>query len=111
MTRRINPVEPEPEQFEDDAPPASTWAWVAGFLALFLVTLIGLTHLSADQPRVVVAGTVYAPNLVNVPYADAQQTAQSYGLQLSVSATTPTNDGSQTNNTILSQNPVCREPR
>jgi serine/threonine-protein kinase len=47
---------------------------------------------------------VYAPDLVGVPYTDAQQTAQSYGLQLSVSAT-PTNNGSQTDNTILSQTP------
>ena len=105
VTRRINPVEPEPEQFEDDAPPASTWVWVAGFLALFLVTLIGLTIYLLVSRGSSSANTVYAPNLVGIPYSDAQQTAQSYGLQLSVSAT-PTNNGSQTDNTIVSQSPA-----
>jgi serine/threonine protein kinase len=103
VTRRINPVEPEPEQPEDDAPPSSTWAWVAGFLALFLITLLGLTvYLLISRGSS--GSTVYAPNLVNVSYTDAQQTAQSYGLQLSVSSTTP-NNGSQAADTIVSQNP------
>ena len=104
VTRRINPIEPEAEQFEDDAPPVSTWAWVAGFLALFLVTLIGLTiYLLISRGSS--GSTVYAPDLVNVSYSVAQQTVQSAGLQLSVSATA-TNDGSQTDQTIVSQNPA-----
>jgi len=81
--------------------PVSTWAWVAGFLALFLVTLIGLTiYLLISRGSS--GSTVYAPDLVNVSYSVAQTDRPVAGLQLSVSATA-TNDGSQTDQTIVSQ--------
>ena len=104
-TRRINPIDSEPEPQDDDTSSTSTWAWVAGFLALFLVTLLGLMiYLLISRGSS--GSTVYAPNLVNVLYSDAQQTAQAYGLQISVAATA-TNNGSQTDRTILSQNPAA----
>jgi serine/threonine protein kinase len=103
--RRINPGDSAPEP-PDDEEQASVWAWVAGFLALFLVTLLFLTIyllLTRNSPS---RSVVYAPDLTNLTYSVAQQTAHSYGLQVAVQATRP-NDGSVPDTTIVDQTPAA----
>ncbi len=108
--RRINPLEPEPEPVEEDeVTPMSMWAWVAGFLALLLITLIGLTVfllLNRNSPS---TSVVYAPYLLNLPFSQAQQSAQSSGLSIAVVDTKP-NNGSQVDQTVLSQDPAAGSP-
>jgi len=102
-TRRINPVEYESYQDEDDEP-ISVWAWVAGFLALFLVTLIGLTIfllLNRNSPSV---GVVYAPDLVHLSMTEAQ--AQADGLGLKIVPTYKANDTNEDDNTVVEQDPA-----
>ena len=102
VTRRINPVEPEPETF-DETTPVSVWAWVAGFLALFLVTLLGLTiflWINKNSPS---NDSVAVPDLVNLSYNQAQQTAQGAGLQLQPIYIP--NNTNNPDNTIVSQDP------
>jgi serine/threonine protein kinase len=102
-TRRINPVEYESYQDEDDEP-ISVWAWVAGFLALFLVTLIGLTFfllLNRNSPSVSV---VYAPDLVHLSITEAQ--AEADRLELTIVPTYKANDTNEDDNTIVEQDPA-----
>lgn len=102
-TRRINPVEYESYQDEDDEP-ISVWAWVAGFLALFLVTLIGLTIfllLNRNSPSVSV---VYAPDLVHLSITEAQ--AEADRLELKIVPAYKANDTNEEDNTIVEQDPA-----
>ena len=49
--------------------------------------------------------TVQVPNLVNLSYAQAQQSAESMGLKLT--STTKPNDTTQPDNTVVEQNPAA----
>jgi serine/threonine protein kinase len=101
-TRRINPVEAEPETY-DEVTPVSAWAWVAGFLALFLVTLLGLTIFLWMNKNAPANDTVAVPDLVNLQYAQAQQLAQGVGLE--IQPIYQPNNTKNPDNTVVSQDP------
>ena len=105
--RRINPVEYE-SSTDDEDEPISVWAWVAGFLALFLVTLLCLTVFLLLNRNAPSARVVYAPDLVELPFATAQQNADK--LQLKIVPSYKANDTSQPENTVVDQDPAAGSP-
>jgi len=96
--RRPPALEQEPVE---DLSGTSPWAWVAGILAILVIVIIGLivVLLTTKSPQ----ATVQAPNLVNLTYTQAQQSAKSVGLEITF--TSKPNDTKYPDNTVVEQNP------
>jgi hypothetical protein len=93
------------EESEPEPSGASPWAWVAGVLGILVIAIIGLIIVLLFNGNTS-SPTVYAPYLVNLSSAQAQQTAAGQGLVVSIT-TRPNDTPDKADGTVVDQNPAA----